>query len=298
MFCRFPPFGKGKSGSSSTTAAPSSRSEQIADAVVPSSRKDKGKLIPPAFGLFNDDRRTSRTSRTSTSQDMIQLAHRPVIQPRRNTSLAPSTEMGIDSDIDPNKSNARGQDWRVEQAREIQNLAEHMREATRFVKALVRMLDAVEAIRKGHKKQFELPEDLATLYKTHPPIQEALDHTRLSVTVIADKVSEYADGVSEASTRVQKLARSGKTGPVKKRHGKNAEVCLVSQIPALLKAANVFYGLREVIDDCKFEGDGSSPRFGSRDDVARLRMREKELSWLMQSHSGWIRELQHLDVDS
>jgi hypothetical protein len=228
---------------------------------------------------------------------MIDLTHRPVIQPRRNSSLALSTETELDSERNLEDSIARKQDWRDEQAREIRNLAEHMREAAGFVEALVSMLDAVEAIRKGHKKQFEVPQDLTTLYEACPPIRETFDHAGSSIAVIADKVTEYAEGVSEASMRVHKLARSGRAGHVKRHHDKSAEVCLVIQVPALLKAANVLHGLREIVDDCNFEGDSPVPRFGSRDDVARLKMREKELTWLMRSHSGWISELEHLDID-
>jgi len=58
----------------------------------------------------------------------------------------------VDSERDSGHLNVRKQDWRDEQRTEIQSLAEHMREATGFVEALVSMLDAVEAIRKGHKK--------------------------------------------------------------------------------------------------------------------------------------------------
>jgi hypothetical protein len=295
MFTRFSPSGKGQSSSRSTPMAPSSRSEQITYAVVPPSSKGKDKPAQPPYGPFSEDRRTSRTS---TSQDMINLAQRPIIQPRRDASAAPSTETEVDSQRGLKDPDSRERDWRDEQAREIQNLAGHMREATGFVEALVSMLEAVEAIRKGHKRQFEVPQDLTTLYETCPPIRETFDHVGSSVAVIADKVFEYAEGVSEASTRVQKLARSGKAGHVKRPHGKNVEACLVSRVPALLKAANVLHGLRKIVDDCDFDGESSVPRFGSRDDLARLKMREKELTWLMHCHSGWVRELQHLGIDN
>jgi hypothetical protein len=242
--------------------------------------------------------KTGEHPERSTSQDMINLAQRPIIQPRRDSSAAPSTETEVDSQRGLKDPDPRERDWRDEQAREIQNLAEHMREATGFVEALVSMLEAVEAIRKGHKRQFEVPQDLTTLYETCPPIRETFDHVGSSVAVIADKVSEYAEGVSEASTRVHKLARNGKAGHVKRYHGKDVEACLVSRVPALLKAANVLHGLREIIDDCDFDGESSVPRFGSRDDLARLKMREKELTWLMHCHSGWVRELQHLGIDN
>ena len=233
----------------------------------------------------------------STSQDMIDLAHRSVIQPRRNSSLAPSTETEMDPERGSGHLNARKQDWRDEQRMEIQNLAEHMREATGFVEALVSMLDAVEAIRKGHKRQFEIPQDLTTLYETCLPVRETFDHLGSSVAVIADKVAEYAKGVSEASMRVLKLARDDKGGHPKKHHVRSAEMCLVSRVPALLKAAHVLHGLREIIDDCNFEGDCSVPRFGSRDDLTRLKMREKELTWLMRGQTGWLRELQSLNIN-
>lgn len=122
MFTRFSPSGKGHSSLKSTPVAPSSESEHSTNAVVPSSSKGNEKSIPPPYGPFSENRRTSRTS---TSQDMIDLTHRPVIQPRRNSSLAPSTETELDSERDLEDSIARKQDWRDEQAREIQNLAEN-----------------------------------------------------------------------------------------------------------------------------------------------------------------------------
>lgn len=294
MFTRVSPSGEDQSSSRSTPAAPSSRSEHSADSTVQSSGKGKGKPIPPPYGPFSEDRKTSRTS---TSQDMIDFAHRPIIQPRRNSSLASSTETEVDSKRDQTDPEAKKQDWRDEQTTEIQNLAEHMREATGFVEALVRVLEAVEAIRKGHKRQFEIPQDLTTLYETCLPVRETFNHMGSSVAVIANKVSEYAEGVSEASMRVHKLARSKKAGHLERHHVRSAEVCLVTRVPALLKAAHVLHGLREIVDDCNFEGDSSVPRFGSRDDLTRLRMREKELTLLMRGQSGWLRELQHLNID-
>jgi len=163
-------------------AAPSSRSERGTDTAVPSSSKGKAKLIPPPYGPFSEDRGISRIS---TSQDMIDLARRPIIQPRRDSSLAPSTEVAGD-------------------------------------------------VKAGH---------------------------------------------------------------LKKHHVESAELCLVSRVPALLKAAHVLHGLREIIIDCNFEGDCSIPRFGSRDDMTRLKMREKESTWLMRGHAGWLREVQHLNID-
>ena len=138
---------------------------------------------------------------------------------------------------------------------------------------------------------------MTTLFETCLPVRETFDHLKSSVAVIADKVAEYAEGVSEASMRVHKLARDHKGGHLKKHHVRSAEVCLVSRIPALLKAAHILHGLREITDDCNFEGDCSVPRFGSRDDTTRLKMREKDLTWLMRGQTGWLREVQHLNID-
>lgn len=46
------------------------------------------------------------------------------------------------------------------------------------------------------------------------------------------------------------------------------------------------HDLREVIDDCNFEADSSIPRFGFKDDLTRIKMREKELTWLTRGQSG------------
>ncbi|KEQ99701.1 hypothetical protein AUEXF2481DRAFT_191609 [Aureobasidium subglaciale EXF-2481] len=198
--------------------------------------------------------------------------------------LLSSQDTEADSGIDSKRSDARKQARLSQQRTEIQNLASHIREATGYIRALVRMLDAMNDIGKGYKKQFDIPEDLNTLYKTFPPVQETFDLAGTSISDLADRVSEYADGVSEALARVRNLAHSGET-------------CLVSQVPSLLAAAEILQGIYEVIEDCKFGDSSMAHRLGTREDARRIAGREQELSRLKHGPTGWARELEGLDIE-
>lgn len=88
-----------------------------------------------------------------------------------------------------------------------------------------------------------------------------------------------------------------KLGKAAKIAGRNAEECLIAQVPSLLRAAEVLHGLYKIVERCKFEEDSEVPRFGTRDNVERLKRREQELLRLKNGMTGWVRELQNLDVD-
>ncbi|KAI5204637.1 hypothetical protein E4T38_04636 [Aureobasidium subglaciale] len=243
--------------------------------------RGKGNLIPPPFGPFSED---IETSRNLTAQDRMNMASRPILQSQSNKSHGPASDTEADSGIDSKRSDARKQARLSQQRTEIQNLASHIREATGYIRALVRMLDAMNDIGKGYKKQFDIPEDLNTLYKTFPPVQETFDLAGTSISDLADRVSEYADGVSEALARVRNLAHSGET-------------CLVSQVPSLLAAAEILQGIYEVIEDCKFGDSSMAHRLGTREDARRIAGREQELSRLKHGPTGWARELEGLDIE-
>ncbi|THY24040.1 hypothetical protein D6D01_05743 [Aureobasidium pullulans] len=187
--------------------------------------------------------------------------------------------------------------WLTSQRLAIQNLGEHLKEATGYITALVKILDAVEDLRKGHKKEFEFPDDLSTSYNTCLPIQEPFDHAGALAATLADKVLEYADGVSVALSAVQKLKYNGKARESSETAGRNAEECLISQVPSLFKAAEVLHGLYKIVERCKFEEDSEVPRFSTRDNVEGLKRREQELWRLKNGVTGWVRELQNLGVD-
>lgn len=103
---------------------------------------------------------------------------------------------------------------------------------------------------------------------------------------------EYADGVSVALSAVQKLKYNGKARESSETAGRNAEECLISQVPSLLRAAEVLHGLYKIVERCKFEEDSEVPRFGTRDNVERMKRREQELLRLKNGMTGWVRELQ------
>ncbi|TIA20034.1 hypothetical protein D6C80_02513 [Aureobasidium pullulans] len=220
-----------------------------------------------------------------------------------NEYARPAYSVGSDTGTDSssqrgfNGTKTREAAWLTSQKLAIQNLGEHLKEATGYITALVKILDAVEDIRRGHKKEFEFPDDLLTFYKTFLPVREPFDHARALAATLADKVLEHADGVSVALSAVQKLKYNGKARESSETAGRNAEECLISQVPSLLRAAEVLHGLYKVVGRCKFEGDSEVPRFGTQDNVERLKRREQELLRLKNGMTDWVRELQNLDVD-
>ncbi|KAI5257482.1 hypothetical protein E4T42_01059 [Aureobasidium subglaciale] len=246
------------------------RGPRNTNAAVLLSSQGKGNLIPPPFGPFSED---IETSRNLTAQDRMNMASRPILQSQSNKSHGPASDTEADSDIDSKRSDARKQARLSQQRTEIQNLASHIREATGYIRAL-----------KRFQKQFDIPEDLNTLYKTFPPVQETFDLAGTSISDLADRVSEYADGVSEALARVRNLAHSGET-------------CLVSQVPSLLAAAEILQGIYEVIEVCKFGDSSMAHRLGTREDARRIAGREQELSRLKHGPTGWARELEGLDIE-
>ncbi|THY69288.1 hypothetical protein D6C95_10401 [Aureobasidium pullulans] len=257
------------------SAVPVPPSEGEQPSATPSDSGSNKNYKPPVRGFFSDD------SKTHTSGSSSQVRRRYIGLP--NEYARPAYPVGTDTGTD--SSSQRGFN------------GEHLKEVTRYITALVKILDAVEDIRKGHKKEFEFPDDLSTFYKTCLPVREPFDHAGALAATLADKVLEYADGVSVALSAVQKLKYNGKARESSETAGRNAEECLISQVPSLLRAAEVLHGLYKIVERCKFEEDSEIPRFGTRDNVERLKRREQELLRLKNGMTGWVRELQNLDVD-
>ncbi|THW65068.1 hypothetical protein D6D19_09373 [Aureobasidium pullulans] len=277
------------------SAVPISPSEGERPSATPSDSGSNKNYKPPVRGFFSDD------SKTHTSGSSSQVRRRYIGLP--NEYARPAYSVGTDTGTDSssqkgfNGTKTREAAWLTSQKLAIQNLGEHLKEATGYITALVKILDAVEDIRKGHKKEFEFPDDLSTFYKTCLPIREPFDHAGALAATLADKVLEYADGVSVALGAVQKLKYNGKARESSETIGRNAEECLISHLPSLLRAAEVLHGLYKIVERCKFEEDSEVPRFGTRDNVERLKRREQELLRLKNGMTGWVRELQNLDVD-
>ncbi|TIA31793.1 hypothetical protein D6C78_08681 [Aureobasidium pullulans] len=237
MSSRLLPNGRRECVPRSAVPVPPSEGEQ--PSATPSDSGSKKNYKPPVRGFFSDDSKTSSQVRRQYIGLPNEYA-RPAYSVGTDTGTDSSSQKGF------NGTKTREAAWLTSQKLAIQNLGEHLKEATGYITALVKILDAVEDIRKGHKKEFEFPDDLSTFYKTCLPVREPFDH---------------------------------------------------AGAPSLLRAAEVLHGLYKIVERCKFEEDSEVPRFGTRDNVERLKRREQELLRLKNGMTGWVRELQNLDVD-
>ncbi|THV63945.1 hypothetical protein D6D27_10555, partial [Aureobasidium pullulans] len=219
MSSRLLPNGRRKCVPRSAVPVPPSEGEQ--PSATPSDSGSNKNYKPPVRGFFSDD------SKTHTSGSSSQVRREYIGLP--NEYARPAYSVGSDTGTDSssqrvfNCTKTREVAWLTSQKLAIQNLDEHLKEATGYITALVKILDAVEDIRKGHKKEFEFPDDLSTFYKTCLPFREPFDHTGALAATLADKVLEYADGVSVALGAVQKLKYNGKARESSETIGRNAE---------------------------------------------------------------------------
>ncbi|THX68607.1 hypothetical protein D6D05_09356 [Aureobasidium pullulans] len=195
------PNGRRECVSRSAVPVPPSEGEQ--PSATPSDSGSNKNYKSPVRGFFSDD------SKTHTSGSSSQVRRQYIGLP--NEYARPAYSVGSDPGTDSssqrgfNATKTREAAWLTSQKLAIQNLGEHIKEATGYITALVKILDAVEDIRRGHKKEFGFPDDLSTFYKTCLPIREPFNHAGALAVTLADKVLEYADGVSVALSAVQKL---------------------------------------------------------------------------------------------
>ena len=145
------------------SAVPVPPSEGEQPSATPSDSGGKKNYKPPVRGFFSDD------SKTHTSGSSSQVRRRYIGLP--NEYARPAYSVGSDTGTDSssqrgfNGTKTREAAWLTSQKLAIQNLGEHIEEATGYITALVKILDAVEDI-------FQRSTRLACLFGSHLIMRE------------------------------------------------------------------------------------------------------------------------------